>query len=437
MEDGAAQNGSPLAESRAAQATVKSTSKDQIAARGTKDEASKSAPGRGLRESSPPRRALPSNPRPQAQRRVEDRRAETDSRQSSSTYRPDYTIERKARPAEERSPRHTQDARDQLEDHRRSEVKAEKRKETGRLVREAKHPTLIELLPHDEDLKEWLEITGYHNAPYREKILNRRRAIAALDAQKNALLAEEEAEERGGGLPTPSSSSIMLPPPIPNKVGDRAEGSTSKPPNTILATLRARVVSNKRPHSETQDSQDESSAKMARTNDRGPRFKQEDGADYRGPRSNGYDSSQRRSSDDRRDDRDPPRYEGRGRGRADSRDRNVSPGRMIYENRPAARNRSYENGDDYYSQDRGDWEDDERGRNSGDKRPFTVRGAYKGRAFDPNYRGRGSRGGGRGRGDFQGHSELRAEPGSFGARIANAKPYKDEQGFDMGGKGGS
>ena len=395
---------------------------------------------RGPRDSSPPRRAPPNNQKPQPPRHLEDRHDETDPRQDRRSYPSNYTNERRPYPPEsERPPHQHRDIHGQDEDHRRSEIKGEKRDDMGRPHREAKLPTLAELLPYDEDLKEWLEITGYHNGTYRDKILNRRRAIAALDAQRNALLAEMEAEERGGiqairEIATPSSA--MLPPPIPNKVGDRAEPS-SKPKATTPETQRDRIVSNKRSHSDIQDIREESSAKIARTNDRGPRIKQEEDADYGRPRSSGYDPSRRRSFDDRRDDRDSrSRHdEGRGRGRGGSREREISPGRMAYETRPPARTRAYEGGDDFHMRDRDDWEERDRDRDRSERRPFEVRGGYRGRAFDPNYRGRGGRGG-RGRGDYQSHTESRSEPGAFGARIANGKPFKDTRGLDRGGKGG-
>tara|TARA_R110002060_G_scaffold23489_3_gene31826 strand:- start:1319 stop:1585 length:267 start_codon:yes stop_codon:yes gene_type:complete len=72
---------------------------------------------------------------------------------------------------------------------------------------------------------------------------------------------------------------------------------------------------------------------------------------------------------------------------------------------------------------------------------YEQRGGYRGRAYDPNYRGRGR---GRGRGDsrdgresrdFNQNSDVRMENG-FGSKIANGKPFKDPKGFDKGGRGG-
>jgi hypothetical protein len=433
FEDPAAKKALPATEPREAKAVVKAINKEEPAPRNPRDEQpfkTSSVP----RESSP-RRPLPSNPKPQTPRYVENRRDEADPRQDRRPCPSNYTNEQRPHLSDSdrsRSPQQRRDMRDQNEDHHKLETKSEWHEDTSRSHREAKPPILDELLPYDVDLREWLEITGYHNKPYRGKILNRRRAIAQLDAQRNALLAEMEAEERGG-IPAvngiPITSTIILQPPMPNRVGDRAE-AFPMPRNATPEIQRDRVVSNKRSHSEVQDIREESSAKFARTNDHAPRVKQEDD-DYGRPRSSGYDLSRRRSFDDRFDDRDASRahHEGsRGRGRSDSRERDVSPPRKTYEGRPPLRSRGNEGGDDR--------EDRSRDRSERLERSFVVRGGYRGRAFDPNYRGRGGRGGGRGRGDYQSHVEPKSESGAFGPRFANSKPYKDTRGFERGGRGG-
>lgn len=147
--------------------------------------------------------------------------------------------------------------------------------------------------------------------------MNRRRAIAALDAQRNVLLAEMKAEEyRGvqavGGLLT---RSLAIPPlPIPKKVGDRVEPSL-KSGNAVPESQRDGIASNKRPHSDIQDPRDEGSVgKMPGTNERGPRIKEEEDINYRRPRSSGYNSSRRRSIGDR----------------GSSRERDISPGRVAH-----------------------------------------------------------------------------------------------------------
>ena len=83
-----------------------------------------------------------------------------------------------------------------------------------------------------------------------------------------------------------------------------------------------------------------------------------------------------------------------------------------------------------------------------DTRPYEVFGGYRGRAFDPNFRGRGrGRGRGEGRGDFPTgrggfRSDFRDEfdprdrEESYGTNIANSQPYKDRKGLQRGGKGG-
>ena len=348
---------------------------------------------------------------------------------SDQRSQPEYKSERKQYPEPEKRIYLRRNSRD--EEYRRTEPIAESpREEFNRPVkeREQKPPTLNDILPIDDDLREWLDITGYHNAPYRSKILNRRRAIAALDAQRDKLLAEMEAEERGG-LPvvirhqTPASS--MLPPPIPNKLGGRIEPPLTSAGNSTVDTQHDRVVSNKRPYSDVQDPRDEPiGGKFARVDDRPssqrakeedevgfrrPRIKEEED-EYRRPHSSGFDGA-RRPSIDLRDNR----YEVRGR----SREREPSPGRRTYENRPATRSRPYDDDLPYR-----------------DERPYEIHGSYKGKAYDPSYRGRGR---GRARDNpYDRHpqdSDSKNEPG-FGSRIANGRPYKDPRSFDRGGKGG-
>jgi hypothetical protein len=290
-------------------------------------------------------------------------------------------------------------------------------------------------LPHDEDLREWLDITGYHDAPKRNKILNRRRAIAALDAQRNKLLAEMEAEERGGlpaAIGSQASTSSMLPPPIPNKVADRIEATLTSVGNSTVDTQRDRVVSNKRPYSDIQDPREEAIGGTVARIDGRPyghkgkeedeldyrrlRIKEEEDIDYRRPRASDLEPA-RRSSTDRRDER----YDVRGQ----SREREVSPGRPAHEIRAAARSRRpYESDGSPYREE------------IPVLRPFQIRGGYRGRAFDPNYRGRG-RGRARESSYVRDSRDLdsKTETG-YGARIANGKPYKDLKGFDRSGKGG-
>lgn len=387
---------------------------------------------RQLRDDSPPRRPPPINPKPQVQRNRDDRHEELDMRsvkRSYESYQPDYKNERKQhsdseRPAYQRRDNHEEDQRKpEFSEQRREEV-------SNRPVREQKPPILQDLLPLDEDLREWLDITGYHNIPYRSKILNRRRAIAALDAKRDQLLAEMAEEERGGlsaiaGGQVPASS--MLPPPIPGKASGRAEPVATPSGDKSPDPQRDRVLSNKRPYSDVGDLRSEvNGAKLARTDDRGyqpQRSKEEDGSEYRRPRSGGFDASRRSPPIEHRDrEMSRPRFEPRDR----SRDRDSSPssGRRAIEGRPAARGRGYDS-DSFFDRD----ELPERGRGG-----YEVRGNYKGRAFDPDYR---SRGRGRGRGDSRDfyQNEPRMETG-FGSKIANGRPYKDHKGFDRGGRRG-
>ena len=370
--------------------------------------------------------STPTNQKSPTSQSQDDRRDEIDFR-SGQRYRPDYQTDRKQYPEPDKRTHLRRDSRDN--GSRRAEpINEQPRGDYSRQPdeREPNPSTLNDLLSHDNDLREWLEITGYHNAPYRNKILTRRRAIAALDAQREKLLAEMEAEERGG-LPIAISSHIptssMLPPPIPNKVEARAESALPQAATSTTDSQRDRVVANKRPYSDVQDSRDEpNGAKVARIEDRPysqrikgeeelrrPRIKEEEEEGYRRPRSRGFEPS-RRSSIDAQDDR----YAVRAR----SREREPSPSRRDYGCRPASRSRPYD--EDFHDRD---------------ERPFEIRGKYKGRAFDPNFRGRG-----RGRAQnaydrYPQDSDTKNET-SFGARIANGRPYRDPKGFDTGGKGG-
>jgi len=444
LEDRETNSRASTAATRAKPKEAQSVAKtDEAISRRPRDERTDKPYTRPSRDESPPRRFLLANSNNLVQRNRDDRREEVELRSEKRADRPDYRNERVQYPDIERPAYQRREVR--TEDQRRPGSRPEHRSETieqrreevvNRPVREPKPPTLEDLLPLNEDLREWLEITGYHNAPYRNKILNRRRAIAALDAQRDQLLAEMEADERGGlpaiaGGQMPASS--MLPPPIPNKVGGRSESVTAPPGDIASDSQRDRVISNKRPYSDFGDQRGEanSAAKIARTDDRGyqsQRIKEEDGPDYRRPRSSGFDTARRSPPFERREkETSRPRYEPRGR----SRERDSSPGlgRRAFDSRPPARGRGYDSVTFY------DGEEVERGPGG-----YEQRGGYRGRAYDPNYRGRGR---GRGRGDsrdgresrdFNQNSDVRMENG-FGSKIANGKPFKDPKGFDKGGRG--
>ncbi len=305
---------------------------------------------RSQRDDSPLRRPQPPNNKVQTTRVRDDRREEIERRPYDS-YQPVKKADRTDYIEADRPSYPRRECRE--EDFRRPELGSDLiRTDSSRQARELKPPTLDDLLPHDEDLREWLDITGYHNAPYRNKILGRRRAIAALDAQRDKLLAEMEAEERGGLPPVASGqvpTSTMLPPPIPNKIGGREPTPSTA---NIELTQRDRVVSNKRPYSD--DREENMTGKFARLEDRSPapRINEEEDYDYRRPR--GVDP---------RDDRDMPRNRHDGRPR--SRDRDISPGRRAYENRPPARSKLYEEP----ATDQEDRKD----------RTYTERGNYRGK----------------------------------------------------------
>jgi hypothetical protein len=373
-----------------------------------------------VRNNSPPRRPPPPTSfNPQPLRACDDRPEDYKPQLDKRSYQLQHTELGRHGP-------NLQEPRD--EEYRRPDYSIDlNRTEILRPARESKPPTLQDVLPLNQDLREWLEITGYHNAPYRTKILSRRRAIAALDAQREILLAEMEAEERAGIPPvfvgrvlTPS----MLPPPPPNKT----EPSFSAAGTAESNYQRDRSLSNKRPYSDGQR-EGPNAGKMARHEGQTAvtHVGDENDYEYRRPRSR--DNEVARHPYDPRDGRDLPigRYDSRAR----SRERDPSPARHVFESRAPARTRPY---DEAFS--------DLEGFQEREKRPFEAPGGYRGRSFDPNYRGRGrgrvrsSRSDSRERDrDFHRDSETKNDS-PLGSTITNTRPFKDPNGFDRGGKGG-
>lgn len=335
------------------------------------------------------RRPAPSQPsRPDPPRFRDDRREERDAipdRKSNT----DHRHEKKTHQDGDRKHHSRRISRDQNDDYRRPESA----KEDIKSFRESKPPTLAQVLPHDADLREWLDMTQYHDLTHRNKVLKTARALKELEDQKAKLLA---------GIQDDQSL-------VKYNLGNLMNGLVTQPQNPPATSeptdLRDRMTSNKRNYSEVQDSQGEANyGKAARLEDRDHEYR-------RRQSSADYDSS-RHANGDR-----AGRFhleESRNRGRSRSNDREISPGLRAYESRPPPRERSYDAG-------------------SGGRRAYEVHGGYRGKAYDPNYRGRGGRG--RGRGDWGSTHESRSEAG-FGPRNALGKPYKDSKGFDRGGKGG-
>ncbi|RAL60214.1 hypothetical protein DID88_000834 [Monilinia fructigena] len=297
----------------------------------------------------------------------------------------DHRHEKKPHPDTDKKHHPPRFSRDQNGDHRHPEFA----KEDAKSVREFKPPTLAQILQHDDDLREWLEITQYYDLTHRNKVLKTARALKELEDQKAKLLAGIQDDQslvkyNMGSLTT---GLIMQPQNVP---------ATAEPTD-----LRDRVISNKRSHSEVHDSEEEANyGKAARHEDRDHEYR-------RRQSSVDYDTSCRLNGD-----HGGRSYfeDSRNRGRSRSNDREVSPVSRAYESRPG-RERSYDAG-------------------PGGRRSYEIHGGYRGKAFDPNYRGRGR---GRGRGDWVSH-DSRSETG-FGSRNALNKPYKDMKGFDRGGKG--
>ncbi|PQE12204.1 YT521-B-like family protein [Rutstroemia sp. NJR-2017a BVV2] len=341
-------------------------------------------------------------PNPDPPRHRDDRRDENELRPEKSAQM-DHQHDRKPHPEFDKRHYDRKNSRDQNDDHRRNDHHDDQAREDVKTIRESQPPKLSQILPYEPDLRMWLEKTGYHDLTYRSKTLTRWEKLQALEAQKAKLIAELQAEDRGGSLYalrslTPAS---LMQPPVMAKV---------ESPTTTSDPLRERITSNKRTYSEVQDTPEEVNyGKTPRIEDRDSRRSKEEESDYRRRQSPSHYELSHHPNGDResRSHND----EGRHRGRSRSRDREMSPGLRTYESRPSQRDRSFDTG-------------------SVEHRPYEVRGGYRGKAFDPNYRGRGR---GRGRGDWRG-DESRSEAG-YGSRATIGKPYKDPRGFDRGGKG--
>jgi hypothetical protein len=279
------------------------------------------------------------------------------------------------------------------EDFCRSEVRDEwNHNDAGKQNCDTTPPSLIQLLKHDEDLKDWLEITGYYKMDYRSKILNRRRAIAALEARRDELLAEVETEERIPAVALISPS--MVAPPN----SDKMEGAESWP---IIETPKGgfrneHIAPYKRHYSDFQGSHDEGDkGKMARIERRISRSNNSDHFDQR-PRSSGSDPVRRpgpisRSNDhyDRCSSRPLYEDEARGHRRFSSRERDFSSGLRAYEGRTPERLERLDQRGSIYFRHRDSPEREERELPNLVRRPLVIRGSYKGRAYDPNFRSRG------------------------------------------------
>jgi hypothetical protein len=283
-----------------------------------------------------------------------------------------------------------------------------------------KVPTLDDLIAVDEDLREWLIITRWHEIEYRSGVLRRRRALAALEEQRQKLLEEELAE---GGIiraltDTPMASlapTAMAPPPGPTKTLDQ-DADIKSDHNTL-----------KRRYSDANGSPADRTKEQSHpdSQDRKVRPKRED--DERG-RSNSD------SRYDRHDNRSPYRNRSSGRDYGYGRERSKSPGRRTYENRPPARIEV----EDFPPIDQRDDPDDWKARRLKNDPPF-YKGNHQSHSFEPhhNERGRGRGRGGTGhlgrrdfhRDDFNDHGD--DQPYVTGSNTNNG-PKK----WDRGDKGG-
>jgi len=303
------------------QPPLKTNEKDTFVRRGTGDEEAARSLRRTSQEEFPSATQSVSTTRPQGRRVREDSR-DDEQRDNRRRYSTELNDRRPSIP-DNRTDSYAyssrRGSRDQNDIDSRIEVKKDfKRDETKSSLHESKQqeirkpvvretkPSLEQVLPHDPDLREWLEITGYHNRDYRDKILIRRRKIAALDAQKAQLLLEMDVEERGGLPAVGGASSLtpaMAPPPAPTTISRRPDIIQSEPESGLE---RSRVISNKRAYSPPERVESGNLKKIARIEERRiddrrdsrPRIKDED--EPISLRSSGYGSYR----GDRRDERE-------------------------------------------------------------------------------------------------------------------------------------
>ncbi|RDW94424.1 hypothetical protein BP5796_00187 [Coleophoma crateriformis] len=339
--------------------------------------------------------------KPQNSRGREDRRADDESRSDlGSLQSRDYRDER--RPQIYSDPEGTyarRYSRDQVEDHRRQDDIKNMQTVPFEI---AVVPSLEQLLPHDQILREWLEVSGYHDVAYREKILSRHRRIAEIDAERSKLIAEIAAEPPIKGIKASVTPTVAL-----------VEQSRDKMWKSSGAGQDRRIDTKKRPYSDVQDPRDIDLSKIARIEARPQRVE-----DDHLPKSSGFNPYPRMSSDNRWEDREYDRFHGRTRERSESLGYRVndtwSPSRLRYQD------------------DRDEWQ--------GPSRELVGYESYRKRSYDASYGGRGR---GRGRGD-QDLDEFGDNPGPFpredlrppqlGQKIASRKPYKDPKVF--GGRRG-
>jgi YTH domain-containing protein 1 len=420
---------------------------DEQVLRNPDEQSRKAAYSHETRGTSPYRDVSVPKSRITAPRLSDGRHEEAEEILDRRSTQPNDKYERKHHKEPDHRPHLRRDIRDGFEDHRKRDIKHYSSKEDVPSPKQ-EAPTLAQLLLVDEDLKDWLDVTGYHNAEYRNKILNRRRAIAALDAQKAKLLEEMEIEERGGVPPViniPVSAAGMLPPPIPSKMGAAASSIKKaddvpihKETERTSSTTPTHNSATKRTYTNYRASQEEGyTEKVGRPEDIGRgmgfRIKSDPQAENHRPHPSSPDSARRRTASNdnktsRRDDRDSYDEErGRDRVRAYDRQRNYTPPDEGYDRSPSAKVRKHEFSFSEEHDDRSDWKN----------RPFVMRGNYRGRAYDPNYRGRGRGRGGwneLGEGRFERRDSQSSQP--FAQRLAFMKPYRDPKPLDLGRRGG-
>ncbi|KAI9745551.1 MAG: hypothetical protein M1818_001085 [Claussenomyces sp. TS43310] len=352
------------------------------------------------------------------------------------------------------------------ERRRKGEGKSEIAKTNGSSSSSQPEPPIVtRSREYDEELEEWLELTGYNDVESRRKILRRRRALAELEAQKAKILEEIEQEEHGGGMIAFRNTSIprssMPPPAVPVReiVVDNNPGTSNG------QATRNQQIGPKRSYAEFQDSAEkvrcpeDDGSKITKQSDMGEQLTSFQihslsPQTSRSPLSDCGRNTKRRETVDqlsssgaqglsRRRWRSPlnlaSHLEDKGKSWdgddwVSSRRRSISRGRQISPDSQASQKFKGARSKADMTSGSEDFHDREKSKESKDHRTFRVIGNYRGRAFDPNYRGRG-----RGRGSGDSHAEDRNSSESrypYGHRIANQTPFKDPHVWDRGGRGG-
>jgi hypothetical protein len=118
--------------------------------------------------------------------------------------------------------------------------------------------TLHHLLEVDNDLKDWLQLTNYHDVELRNKTLQRCRGLTRLDAEKARLPAEVEQKEKSPAfastLATSTPSTEARLPSVSRVLPEKPEAFRSLPTTSVMVTpVNVTEDTRKRSHGEFSD----------------------------------------------------------------------------------------------------------------------------------------------------------------------------------------